>query len=229
MTDLYLVDSDPNERAKNHYADIAGRAIEQIDEGDRVEYAERVAPEGTLPTPSPTSWPTIRTLPLRPSFSRRSPVLTDDDLTAGTEPLGRAHDRHRGPGDALGERDRGAGPTRQPRSPAHREPKRRGTVLSRRRQRSPGPRGGDKQILASLARRKHEFTPSRCIGCRKSPRRRGPARPFAVQRLLPGPPPGLGTPTRNEAADDGDPQGNRSASTSFSFSPSRIAFSTWLR
>ena len=44
---------------------------------------------------------------------------------------------------------------------------------------------GDKQILASLARRKHEFTPSRCIGCRKSPRRRGPARPFAVQRLLP--------------------------------------------
>ena len=71
MTDLYLVDSDPNERAKNHYAGIAGRAIEQIDEGDRVEYAERVA--STLPTPSPTSWPTIRTLPLRPSFSRSPP------------------------------------------------------------------------------------------------------------------------------------------------------------
>jgi uncharacterized protein (DUF2336 family) len=82
VTDLYLVDSDPNERAKNHYAGIAGRAIEQIDEGDRVEYAERVAPEGTLPHPVANQLANNPDPSVAAVVLQRSPVLTDDDLTA---------------------------------------------------------------------------------------------------------------------------------------------------
>jgi Uncharacterised protein conserved in bacteria (DUF2336) len=160
VTDLYLVDSDPNERAKNHYADIAGRAIEQIDEGDRVEYAERVAPEGTLPHPVANQLANNPDPSVAAVVLQRSPVLTDDDLTAVALNHSAGHMIAIAGRATLSENVTEVLVRHGNREVLLTVSQNDGARFSH-----DGVSGlldravGDKQILASLARRKHEFTP----------------------------------------------------------------------
>ena len=45
VTDLFLVDDETSEIARDHYTEIAKRSIDQMESADKASYAERVAAE----------------------------------------------------------------------------------------------------------------------------------------------------------------------------------------
>lgn len=82
VTDLFLVDSDPSEAAKDHYAIIAERSLDVMDGGDRAAYAERVAAAPTLPRSVAKTLAADDDISVASLVLKLSPVLTDMDLAA---------------------------------------------------------------------------------------------------------------------------------------------------
>ncbi len=91
VTDLFLVDAEPNESAKDHYACIAGHALDQLNAPDRAGYAERVATSPTLPHPVATRLAGDDDVDVAKLVLTLSPVLTDADLASIAVTHSQAH------------------------------------------------------------------------------------------------------------------------------------------
>lgn len=82
VTDLFLLDQDPNEASKEHYGDIAVSSLPHLGEDDRKGYADRVAAIPTLPRNVATTLGSDSNAEVAQLVLRLSPVLTDSDLAA---------------------------------------------------------------------------------------------------------------------------------------------------
>lgn len=82
VTDLFLVDADPSETAKDHYAGIAEHSLERLNADARASYAERVADKPTLPNSVARTLASDDDIAVASLVLRLSPVLTDADLAA---------------------------------------------------------------------------------------------------------------------------------------------------
>jgi hypothetical protein len=81
-TDVYFLDPDPSEEAKDHYSQIALSALDQLGDGDRAAYANSVAAEPTLPRSVANILARDDAIAVAHLVLKLSPALTDDDLTA---------------------------------------------------------------------------------------------------------------------------------------------------
>jgi len=82
VTDLFLLDRDPNEGSKNHYGEIAMSSLSYLGEEERKGYAERVASLSTLPHNVAVSLGSDNSIEVAQLVLTLSPVLTDTDLAA---------------------------------------------------------------------------------------------------------------------------------------------------
>jgi uncharacterized protein (DUF2336 family) len=91
VTDLFLVDADPSETVKDHYATIADRTLDRLGADDRADYAERVAASPTLPRAVATRLATDEDAGVARLVLKLSPVLTDSDLASIAVTHSQAH------------------------------------------------------------------------------------------------------------------------------------------
>ncbi|TVR08125.1 MAG: DUF2336 domain-containing protein [Salinarimonadaceae bacterium] len=82
VTDLFLVDNPQSEKATDHYAEIANRSLDVMNDAHRADYAGRVAAEATLPNAVAKRLATDESAEVAQLVLRLSPVLTDADLAA---------------------------------------------------------------------------------------------------------------------------------------------------
>lgn len=82
VTDLFLLDEDPNEASKEHYGNIAVTSLPHLADDDRKGYADRVAAMPTLPRNVATTLGTDSNADVARLVLKLSPVLTDTDLAA---------------------------------------------------------------------------------------------------------------------------------------------------
>jgi uncharacterized protein (DUF2336 family) len=82
VTDLFLVEAEPNEAARDDYSHIALQALSHLDEGDRAAYATRVAAEPVVPRQVATRLANDPAAAVASVVLRLSPVLTDADLAS---------------------------------------------------------------------------------------------------------------------------------------------------
>ncbi|BCB20340.1 DUF2336 domain-containing protein [Bosea sp. ANAM02] len=82
VTDLFLLDHDPNEAAKEHYGEIAAGSLGHLGDEDRKGYAERVAAMPTLPHNVAVTLGGDNNAEVARLVLSLSPVLTDTDLAA---------------------------------------------------------------------------------------------------------------------------------------------------
>jgi len=82
VTDLFLLDRDPNEASKEHYGQIATSSLSHLGEEERKGYAERVASLPTLPRTVAVSLGNDSSADVARLVLTLSPVLTDIDLAA---------------------------------------------------------------------------------------------------------------------------------------------------
>ncbi len=91
VTDLFLVDADPNDAAKDHYASIAGHTLDRLSAPDRAGYAERVAASPVLPHALATRLASDDDAGVARLVLKLSPVLTDADLASIAVTHSQAH------------------------------------------------------------------------------------------------------------------------------------------
>ena len=82
VTDLFLLDHEPNEAAKEHYGEIATNSLSHLGDDDRKGYADRVATMPTLPHNVAVSLGGDSNAEVARLVLSLSPVLTDTDLAA---------------------------------------------------------------------------------------------------------------------------------------------------
>jgi uncharacterized protein (DUF2336 family) len=82
VTDLFLVEPEPNDAAKDDYSHIALQTLGHLGEGDRAAYAKRIAAENTMPRQVATKLANDPAAAVATVVLRLSPVLTDADLAA---------------------------------------------------------------------------------------------------------------------------------------------------
>ncbi len=82
VTDLFLLDHDPNEAAKEHYGEIATSSLGHLGDEDRKGYADRVAAMPTLPHNVAVTLGGDSNAEVACLVLSLSPVLTDTDLAA---------------------------------------------------------------------------------------------------------------------------------------------------
>ncbi|WP_186420747.1 DUF2336 domain-containing protein [Bosea sp. CS1GBMeth4] len=82
VTDLFLLDVDPSEAAKDHYGEIALRSLPHLATEERRHYADSVAEVETLPRQVAVSLANDGDSEVARLVLRLSPVLTDTDLAA---------------------------------------------------------------------------------------------------------------------------------------------------
>ncbi|KRE08364.1 hypothetical protein ASE61_01835 [Bosea sp. Root670] len=82
VTDLFLLDHDPNEAAKEHYGEIATGSLGHLGDEDRKGYADRVATMPTLPHNVAVTLGGDSNAEVARLVLSLSPVLTDTDLAA---------------------------------------------------------------------------------------------------------------------------------------------------
>lgn len=82
VTDLFLLDVDPSEAAKDHYGEIALRSLPHLGTEERRHYADSVAEVDTLPRPVAMSLANDGDSEVARLVLKLSPVLTDTDLAA---------------------------------------------------------------------------------------------------------------------------------------------------
>lgn len=82
VTDLFLLDQDPNEAAKEHYGEIAAGSLGHLGDEDRKGYADRVAAIPTLPHNVAVTLGGDSNAEVARLVLSLSPVLTDTDLAA---------------------------------------------------------------------------------------------------------------------------------------------------
>jgi hypothetical protein len=82
VTDLFLLDNDPNEAAKEHYGEIAAGSLGHLGDEDRKGYADRVAAIPTLPHNVAVTLGGDGNAEVARLVLSLSPVLTDTDLAA---------------------------------------------------------------------------------------------------------------------------------------------------
>lgn len=82
VTDLFLLDHDPNEAAKEHYGEIATSSLGHLGDEDRKGYADRVAAMPTLPHNVAVTLGGDSNAEVARLVLSLSPVLTDTDLAA---------------------------------------------------------------------------------------------------------------------------------------------------
>ncbi|WP_306225642.1 DUF2336 domain-containing protein [Bosea beijingensis] len=82
VTDLFLLDQDPNEAAKEHYGEIAAGSLGHLGDEDRKGYADRVATMPTLPHNVAVTLGGDSNAEVARLVLSLSPVLTDTDLAA---------------------------------------------------------------------------------------------------------------------------------------------------
>lgn len=82
VTDLFLLDVDPSEEAKEHYGDIALRSLPHLDGQGRRDYADSVAQTETLPRQVAVTLANDGDSEVARLVLKLSPVLTDTDLAA---------------------------------------------------------------------------------------------------------------------------------------------------
>lgn len=91
VTDLFLVDDEPSETAREHYTEIAKRSIGQMKIADKASYAERVAAEPKLPGAIARKLASDDEITTAQLVLRLSPVLTDADLASIAATHSQAH------------------------------------------------------------------------------------------------------------------------------------------
>src|SRR3954468_16434617 len=82
VTDLFLLERNPSEVARDHYAHIANHSLTRMEVDDRARYAQRVA---SAPTLSPAVARTLASdedIAVARLVLKLSPVLSDDDLAS---------------------------------------------------------------------------------------------------------------------------------------------------
>jgi hypothetical protein len=160
VTDLYLVEGKPNERAKTHYSDIAGRALKQIEERDRAAYAERVAAENNLPRDVAKQLANDPAPSVAAAVLEKSPVLTEADLKAVVENQSSGHLLAIAQRSALSEGLTTALVEKGNRDVLRTVSGNEGARFSQSAVSDLLERSqGDEQILSSLVKRQHELTP----------------------------------------------------------------------
>lgn len=82
VTDLFLLDNDPNEAVKEHYGEIAAGSLGHLGDEDRKGYADRVAAMPTLPHNVAVTLGGDSNAEVARLVLSLSPVLTDTDLAA---------------------------------------------------------------------------------------------------------------------------------------------------
>ena len=82
VTDLFLLDHEPNEAAKEHYGEIATNSLSHLGDDDRKGYADRVATLPTLPHNLAVTLGGDGNAEVARLVLSLSPVLTDTDLAA---------------------------------------------------------------------------------------------------------------------------------------------------
>jgi hypothetical protein len=160
VTDLYLVEGKPNERAKNHYSDIAGRALKQIEERDRATYAVRVAAETTLPRDIAKQLANDPDPSVAAAVLQKSPVLTEADLKAVAENQSSGHMLAIAQRRALSEGLTAVLVEKGDRDVLRTVSSNEGARFSQSAVTELLERSeGDEQVLSSLVKRQHELTP----------------------------------------------------------------------
>ena len=82
VTDLFLLESNPSDAARDHYAHIANHSLNGMAVGDRVFYAERVAAAPTLPVEVARRLAGDDEIAVARLVLKLSPVLSDEDLAS---------------------------------------------------------------------------------------------------------------------------------------------------
>ncbi|MFN3670449.1 MAG: DUF2336 domain-containing protein [Bosea sp. (in: a-proteobacteria)] len=82
VTDLFLLDDDPSEVAKEHYGEIAVQSLAHLGNEDRKGYAGQVADVPTLPRTVAINLASDADADVARLVLKLSPVLTDTDLAA---------------------------------------------------------------------------------------------------------------------------------------------------
>jgi uncharacterized protein (DUF2336 family) len=82
VTDLFLLDDDPSELAREHYGDIAVHSLSRLDSDDRRGYADHVAAVPSLPRTVAMTLAGDADADVARLVLKLSPVLTDTDLAA---------------------------------------------------------------------------------------------------------------------------------------------------
>jgi uncharacterized protein (DUF2336 family) len=82
VTDLFLIDGNPSEAARDHYAHIANHSLNRMAVGDRAFYAERVAAAPTLPVTVARRLASDDEIAVARLVLKLSPVLSDEDLAS---------------------------------------------------------------------------------------------------------------------------------------------------
>lgn len=82
VTDLFLLDHDPSELAKEHYGEIAVHSLSRLENGDRRDYADHVAAVPSLPREVAMTLAGDADADVARLVLKLSPVLTDTDLAA---------------------------------------------------------------------------------------------------------------------------------------------------
>lgn len=82
ITDLFLIEADPADAVKDHYAQIADRSLAGMEGADRAVYAQRVAAAPTLPQTVARKLASDDDVAVASVVLKLSPVLTDADLAA---------------------------------------------------------------------------------------------------------------------------------------------------
>lgn len=91
VTDLFLVDDETSEVAREHYTEIAKHSIDQMENADKASYAERVAAEPKLPGAIAKKLASDDEVAVAQLVLRLSPVLTDADLASIAVTHSQAH------------------------------------------------------------------------------------------------------------------------------------------
>ena len=82
VTDLFLLDQEPNQAVKDHYGEIATTSLAHLGEEERKDFADRVASVPTLPRNVAVSLGGDSNAEVARLVLTLSPVLTDTDLAA---------------------------------------------------------------------------------------------------------------------------------------------------
>ncbi|MCO5092830.1 DUF2336 domain-containing protein [Bosea sp. (in: a-proteobacteria)] len=82
VTDLFLLDGDPNEMVKEHYGEIAAGSLSHLNDAERKGYADRVAAVPSLPHNVAVTLGGDGNAEVARLVLSLSPVLTDTDLAA---------------------------------------------------------------------------------------------------------------------------------------------------
>lgn len=82
VTDLFLLDDEPSEQAKEHYGDIAVRSLPHLDADNKRAYAGQVALAPSLPHEVALTLAGDEDASVARLVLKLSPVLTDPDLAA---------------------------------------------------------------------------------------------------------------------------------------------------